>query len=68
MAAIAMALFVNTVDLGSIGVALPTLVRELETDFATIQWIPLVTLLVQTTRKTFLLYKIRLHPQRSARR
>ncbi|MEM7032938.1 MAG: DHA2 family efflux MFS transporter permease subunit, partial [Chloroflexota bacterium] len=49
MAAIAMALFVNTVDLGSIGVALPTLVRELDTDFATIQWIPIVTLLVQTT-------------------
>ena len=49
MAAIAMSLFLATVDGSIVNVALPTLVRELNTDFATVQWVVLGYLLVQTT-------------------
>ena len=49
MAAIAMSLFLATIDGSIVNVALPTLVRELNTDFATVQWVVLGYLLVQTT-------------------
>ncbi|MCB8943721.1 MAG: MFS transporter [Ardenticatenaceae bacterium] len=49
MAAIAMSLFLATIDGSIVNVALPTLVRELQTDFATVQWVVLGYLLVQTT-------------------
>ncbi len=49
MVAIAMSLFLATVDGSIVNVALPTLVRELNTDFATVQWVVLGYLLVQTT-------------------
>jgi EmrB/QacA subfamily drug resistance transporter len=38
-----------TLDISIVNVALPTLVRELKTDFATIQWVVLAYLLAQTT-------------------
>jgi EmrB/QacA subfamily drug resistance transporter len=49
MAAIAMSLFLATIDGSIVNVALPTLVRELNTDFATVQWVVLGYLLTQTT-------------------
>lgn len=49
MAAVAMSIFLGTIDGSIVNVALPTLVRELDTDFATVQWVVLAYLLVQTT-------------------
>lgn len=49
MAAVGMSLFLATLDISIVNVALPTLVRELHTDFATIQWVVLGYLLTQTT-------------------
>jgi EmrB/QacA subfamily drug resistance transporter len=49
MAAIAMGIFLATIDSSIVNIALPTLVRELNTDFATIQWVVLVYLLTMAT-------------------
>ena len=49
MSAVAMALFLETIDISIVNVALPTLVRAFHTDFATIQWVILAFLLTQTT-------------------
>lgn len=49
MAAVAMSIFLATIDGSIVNVALPTLVRELNTDFATVQWVVLSYLLTQAT-------------------
>ena len=49
MATIGMSLFLATIDGSIVNVALPTLVRELQTDFPTVQWVVLAYLLTQTT-------------------
>lgn len=49
MAAVAMSIFLATIDAGIVNVALPTLVHDLNTDFATIQWVILSYLLTITT-------------------
>ncbi len=45
MAAVSMGTLLATIDGSIVNVALPTLVRELKTDFATIQWVVLAYLL-----------------------
>lgn len=49
MAAVSMSIFLATIDISIVNIALPTLVRELNTDFATVQWVVLSYLLTQTT-------------------
>lgn len=49
MSAIAMGIFLATIDGSIVNVALPTLTDELGTDFATIQWVVLSYLLTITT-------------------
>lgn len=49
MAAVAMSIFLATIDGSIVNVALPTLVAELNSDFATVQWVVLAYLLAQTT-------------------
>ncbi len=49
MSAIAMGIFLATIDGSIVNVALPTLSAELNTDFATVQWVVLVYLLTLTT-------------------
>ena len=49
MAAIAMGLFLGTINGSIVNVALPTLVRDLNADFPTTQWVILIYLLVQAT-------------------
>jgi EmrB/QacA subfamily drug resistance transporter len=49
MAAVAMALFLGTINGSIVNVALPTLVRDLQADFPTTQWVILIYLLVQAT-------------------
>jgi EmrB/QacA subfamily drug resistance transporter len=49
MAAVAMSVFLATIDGSIVNVALPTLVRELNTDFPTVQWVVLAYLLTQAT-------------------
>ncbi len=45
MAAVAMGIFLATIDSSIVNLALPTLVRELHTDFPTVQWVILGYLL-----------------------
>lgn len=45
MAAISMGILLATIDGSIVNIALPTLVRELDTDFATVQWVVLAYLL-----------------------
>ena len=45
MASVAMGIFLATIDSSIVNVALPTLVRELNTDFPTVQWVVLGYLL-----------------------
>jgi EmrB/QacA subfamily drug resistance transporter len=45
LAAVSMGIFLSTIDSSIVNVALPTLVRELNTDFATVQWVVLAYLL-----------------------
>lgn len=45
MAAVAMGIFLSTIDSSIVNLALPTLVRELHTDFPTVQWVILGYLL-----------------------
>lgn len=49
MAAVAMSIFLATIDGSIVNVALPTLVRELQSDFPTVQWVVLAYLLTITT-------------------
>ena len=48
MSAIAMGIFLATIDGSIVNVALPTLTTELNTDFATVQWVVLSYLLTVT--------------------
>ena len=48
MSAIAMGIFLATIDGSIVNVALPTLTNELNTDFATVQWVVLSYLLTVT--------------------
>ena len=49
MAAVAMGIFLATIDGSIVNIALPTLVRELDTEFAVVQWVVLAYLLTVTT-------------------
>lgn len=49
MAAVAISILLATIDGSIVNVALPTLVRELNTNFATVQWVVLAYLLTQAT-------------------
>lgn len=49
MAAVAMSIFLATIDGSIVNIALPTLVRDLNTNFATVQWVVLSYLLTLTT-------------------
>lgn len=49
MTAVASATFLSTVDGSIVNVTLPTLVRELNSTFAVVQWVVLAYLLTQTT-------------------
>jgi EmrB/QacA subfamily drug resistance transporter len=49
MSAVAMAIFLATIDGSIVNLALPTLVRELQISFATVQWVVLAYLLTLTT-------------------
>ena len=49
MAAVAMGVFLATIDGSIVNVALPTLVGDLNTDFATVQWVVLAYLLTMST-------------------
>lgn len=49
MTAVAMGTLLATIDGSIVNVALPTLVRELNTNFATVQWVVLAYLLTVTT-------------------
>ena len=48
MTAVGMALSLETLDTGIVNLALPTLVRTFNTDFATVQWVVLAFVLTQT--------------------
>ncbi|RME99859.1 MAG: MFS transporter, partial [Chloroflexi bacterium] len=49
MAAVSMGIFLATIDGSIVNVALPTLVRELDTTFAVVQWVVLAYLLTLAT-------------------
>jgi EmrB/QacA subfamily drug resistance transporter len=49
MAAIAMGIFLSTIDASIVNIALPTLVKELHTTFALVEWVTLAYLLTVTT-------------------
>ncbi|MEX1020988.1 MAG: MFS transporter [Litorilinea sp.] len=49
MSTVAMGIFLATIDGSIVNIALPTLVRELNTNFATVQWVVLSYLLTVTT-------------------
>ena len=49
MAAVAMGIFLATIDGSIVNIALPTLMRELRTDFAIVQWVVLAYLITVTT-------------------
>lgn len=49
MSAVAMSIFLATIDGSIVNVALPTLVRALNTNFSTVQWVVLAYLLTQAT-------------------
>ncbi len=49
MAAVAMGVFLATIDGSIVNVALPTLVEDLHTDFATVEWVVLAYLLTLAT-------------------
>jgi EmrB/QacA subfamily drug resistance transporter len=52
MLAVAMGVFLATIDGSIVNVSLPTMVGALDTDFATIQWVVLAYLLTITTLQT----------------
>jgi EmrB/QacA subfamily drug resistance transporter len=49
MAAVASSILLVAIDASIVNVALPTLVRELDSEFATVQWVVLAYLLTQAT-------------------
>ncbi|HXV97492.1 MAG TPA: MFS transporter, partial [Anaerolineae bacterium] len=49
MAAVGMSILLATIDGSIVNVALPTLVRDLQTDFATVEWVILAYLLALVT-------------------
>jgi EmrB/QacA subfamily drug resistance transporter len=49
MSAVAMGIFLATIDGSIVNVAMPTLVRDLNTDFPTVQWVVLAYLLTLAT-------------------
>jgi EmrB/QacA subfamily drug resistance transporter len=49
MAAVGMSILLSTIDATIVNIALPTLVRDLDTDFPTVQWVVLSYLLIQAT-------------------
>ena len=49
MAAVGMSIFLATLDLSIVNVALPTLIRDLRTDFPTVQWVILAYSLALAT-------------------
>jgi EmrB/QacA subfamily drug resistance transporter len=49
MAAVGMSILLSTIDGTIVNIALPTLVRDLDTDFPTVQWVVLSYLLIQAT-------------------
>jgi len=49
MAAVGMGIFLGTIDGSIVNVALPTMARELHTEFATVQWVSLAYLLTMAT-------------------
>ena len=49
MVAVGTSFFLATIDESIVNLALPTLVRDLNTDFPTVQWVVLAYLLTQTT-------------------
>ncbi|MEW5956667.1 MAG: DHA2 family efflux MFS transporter permease subunit [Chloroflexota bacterium] len=49
MSAVAMSIFLGTIDGSIVNVALPTLIKELNTNFATVQWVVLAYLLTIST-------------------
>ena len=49
MTAVGMGIFLTTIDISIVNVALPTLVRELNSDFAVVQWVVLAYLLALST-------------------
>ena len=49
LAAVGMGIFLATIDGSIVNIALPTLVRSFNTDFATVQWVVLAYLLTITT-------------------
>ncbi|MCS7061155.1 MAG: MFS transporter [Anaerolineae bacterium] len=49
LTAVAISIFLATLDGSIVNVALPTLVRQLDTDFATVQWVVLAYLLTMAT-------------------
>ena len=49
LAAVSMGIFLSTIDASIVNIALPTLVRALDSDFATVQWVVLAYLLGITT-------------------
>jgi EmrB/QacA subfamily drug resistance transporter len=49
MSAVAMSIFLATIDGSIVNIALPTLVRRLDTNFATVQWVVLAYLLTLAT-------------------
>ena len=49
MIAVSLGVFLATIDGSIVNVALPTLVRELQTEFALVQWVVLAYLLTLTT-------------------
>jgi len=59
LAAVGMGIFLATIDGSIVNIALPTLVRSFNTDFATVQWVVLAYLLTITT---LILSVVRLAP------
>ena len=49
MSAVGMGIFMGTIDLSIVNIAMPTLVRELNSQFSTVQWVVLSYLLTITT-------------------
>ncbi len=49
MAAVSMGIFLATIDGSIVNVALPTLIRELNTEFATVEWVVLAYMLTLAT-------------------
>jgi MFS family permease len=60
MAAVGMSILLSTIDATIVNIALPTLVRDLDTDFPTVQWVVLSYLLIQATLMLSSIY-LRIH-------